>query len=176
MKLSFDEIRYLSFVTIVDEDGFVDTSNLIEKPLYYFVNNEANEGIGFWTKTDTSKGSVAEIISEYIEKSFMEEYHNKVDPSVSLDYLRELLVGTDQQDLSDFEEENEANVFICESWARDNLKDYVGKYATWSIMSFGLAGHIDGDKITIDGEKINELDDVFSMIESSRENTFVIIK
>ncbi len=176
MKRTFDEIRYIALVKIVEEDGAAEVSNLTERPLYCFFNSETSDAFGFCSTPLTFGGSISDIICDYVETSFSEEFRRKIDQSVSFDFLRELLVGADTRDASDFEYETEHETALCEANDRENLAEHMGCYGIWSIIHSGALVEYEDGTLCVDGCKIGEPDEIFATIETGFESKILIVK
>jgi len=174
-----DKFTYIVIAQVQSEEGWgANLQGVGGIPLYMFEESGSDNVFAF-TGSEVSKKTLlkteddkwGEIIGQYIETRGLDDFNKVTGNDVSESYLRELISAAldKAEEGSDFEYENGVSLTLLDGESEvmngDTLDAHVGKCGIWIMVREDLDISYDGgNKLTIDGEEVQDLGEAASTI------------
>ena len=177
LKSKYDSIHHISIAKVVGGD-WITIDGISKEVLVYLHDADSGEGCGIYGSLSSPKwvfvGERNEVFQKYISEIYSEfkELSNWND--IDVNFISELVEGSWNDDISDFEFENK-NFTVVEANSENDLTNYVEAIGVWILSRDDCSASFDKNKnlIVIDGEA---LEDVFNLLLSNDRQHGYLVK
>lgn len=182
-KLSgFDQIHAVSFVKVMEDEGFTDVSGVSEGMLVLIESRKNGKAVGIYgNDLESAEFFVgddrAEVVAAFTESEKFREINSIFGGDKASSFFCELIGGVIEGDLSDFEFENNCSVSLGDSDNELDLDSLIGRVglSVSTVAKTKISFDMEKKIVNYKKQDIDYLGDLFNELQYDGETRVAIL-